>query len=343
MIEILDVRKYSLYKAKTGPFLVFFFNRENDEAKNKPNLALISKLQSLEVKYKDVPILGFEYHTFKKRFPSEVKTCLDILIIQKKHENILFENPELDKISTILDTVRQKRYDLCKIKNKDFVNRRRLMRAWFCKSHHKKMDPSLKSDELRIHRQNSLMGIKNLGFLKNTETSEIDEKNSWKRKSTRKFIKYIEIDDLLTKNKNIYASLQQNFNKATTDSKYFNNPINTFPNLISDVKIVKSPISYIDLNSTIHQQYGFNEKSSLGNIFNQQNYSEKTFLKPKEDTLNFNTQDFLNLKPMPRIEENIRSFKCSTTITPLIKSDELCCENFESKNAKNYLIKNLLK
>lgn len=161
MIEIFDIKKYDMYKNRNGPFCLFFFNQHNGRVTDKENINLIKNIQNLEFEYKDIPLLGFEYNTFKESYSNHVKSCMDILIIQKNEKNILFEKPKFDELRNIFDLVREKLYNIRKAKNKQYNStyKRLKMRMWVSCGHIKKLDPYLKNENLRNHKQNQLMGI----------------------------------------------------------------------------------------------------------------------------------------------------------------------------------------
>lgn len=162
MIEILDVSKYEIYKAKSGPFLLFFFDQKDGILENIENIALIRKIQLLEKSYKDVPLLAFKFNDFIKYYSEEINSCLDILIIQNSQNNILYEKPEVENIYQILDVVRKKRLDLKKLRNKKFRDNamKFSMEIWTANGHNKKLNLFYNCDIERIRRQNTLMGIK---------------------------------------------------------------------------------------------------------------------------------------------------------------------------------------
>lgn len=203
MIEIFDLKQYFTYRRKNGPFCLFFFNKKHDEVIDNDNLALIKAIQNLEVAYKDIPLIGFEYNKFIKYQPDKINSCLDILIIQKNENDVLFKKPELSYLSTIFDLVRKKRLDLCIKKNKDFGEKslRLSMRMWTSYGHRKKFDSNLKCDEIRFQKQNILMGIKSTLYnisdksMNNNTISNINESSEkninkyWRKQTLRRIEK----------------------------------------------------------------------------------------------------------------------------------------------------------
>lgn len=171
MIEIVDIKNFKFYRCRKGPFCVFFFQQNEGKVKNHENISLIKKLQSLEVKYKDIPLLGFNYNDFQIKYPTYAKSFLDILIIGKCLPSTLYEKPKLDFIPFILEEVRHKRYQMAAESNKDYrdYGKRFSMRAWVVKGPNNKPNPIIKCDSERIKRQNMLIGITNVEEITNTD------------------------------------------------------------------------------------------------------------------------------------------------------------------------------
>lgn len=159
MIEILDIKKYRYYGCQKSAFLFFFFKQENGQVLNKDNLALIKKIQSLEVEYKDLPLIAFNYDDFINERRNEINSFLDILVKHNRGDRILYEKVEPKQIPDILDSVRSLRLNIKMEANMQYQSIRYSMGTWTIKSHVRKLNPLLKCDKFRIKIQNELMGI----------------------------------------------------------------------------------------------------------------------------------------------------------------------------------------
>lgn len=201
MIEILNVQKFRYYSCRKNAFLFFFFKQENGQVTNQDNLASIKKIQSLEVEYKDLPLIGFNYDDFINMKPNEVNSFLDILVKHDFGETILYEKVKPENIVEIFDFVRMLRYQIIRKGNKQYQSYRYSMGTWVANASIAKINPLLKCDKERIKRQNILMGIKNelnihieSLFESNKKWSEIGKSNidndKWRKKP--QFRKYIE-------------------------------------------------------------------------------------------------------------------------------------------------------
>lgn len=300
MIEIFDVYKYHKYRNQKGPYTVFFFDRRNGEVRNQQNIALIKKLQSLEIKYKDVPILGFEYVSFINFYKNVITSCLDIMIIQQYKENILYQKPPCDSISSILDIVRQKRFDLLKENNKDYKKGRKSMRVWFCKSKQNKIDPSLKSEEERIGIQNLLMGIKSkerissIKFICNSYLAQTNLESFYKKRNKcRKSYNKKTNCQIYIRNKNS----QTNDKNKNCVSKFINEVLPTYPNILKD----NCKQSYL-LKSQLNSKPFINKNDA--HYFNDQLISQNNFISegnaypinPKKSYLQYNNYNYSNFQ-----------------------------------------------
>lgn len=195
MIQIIDHTKYEYYKGQRSAFLMFFFKQENGEVKNHNNLAIIKKIQSLEVRYKDLPLLAFNYDNFIKYNPNEINSFLDIIITRNYHERILYENPDVEKIPIIFDLLRKMRLELTVKRNKEFQENgtRFSMRAWIVKGE-KTLNHLIKCDKERMKIQNRLMGITENSIKKSLQTvydpdisssrfiKNIKDKEKWRKR-----------------------------------------------------------------------------------------------------------------------------------------------------------------
>lgn len=234
MIEILDVKKYRYYGCQKKAFLFFFFKQEYGRVLNKDNLALIKQIQSLEVEYKDLPLIGFNYDDFIKIKPNEVNSFLDILVKYDSGQRILYENSKPENIPEILDFVRDLRYNITKKENKDYQDKRYSMGTWVVKASVLKINPLLKCDTERIKLQNILMGIngdldisnENL-FDSNKPVSEIRKGNVINTKWRKKPIVRKKRKETFIKNLNFIDKIDKN-----SKCKYKNEPslINSIQN-----------------------------------------------------------------------------------------------------------------
>lgn len=124
--DINFVNTYIHYKRSRGPFVILFY-KPNDPNNKK----LYNVLKELCKKYQDVPLLRFDWKSFKREYPNEMPENKNLLIIENSAPNRVANTININEIKEILQTVREKRYQYLKSSNKDFKSyTRKKMRAW---------------------------------------------------------------------------------------------------------------------------------------------------------------------------------------------------------------------
>lgn len=126
--DVAKINKFKYYKSKRGPFVITFFHEDMDGS----NFELYAFLKSIEKAYNDVPLLRFDYITFKKTYPAEnVPSSSHLMVIQKNERTEFFETNDKLNIPVLLHSVREKIISRKRIKNKEFqFNNKSRMRPW---------------------------------------------------------------------------------------------------------------------------------------------------------------------------------------------------------------------
>lgn len=284
MIEICDIFRFKIYRLYSGPFCLFFFNQYDGEVKDIENIALIKSIQLLEVEYKDIPLLAFEYNTFMKIHPNLIKSCLDILIIQKGENNILFEKPEKDNLKIIFDKVRQTRLNRLKIENKEFKKNpyKISMRIWIPNNKKRTIDHIIKCNEERFHQQNLLMGIKtdihekylhNIIISSNQPESGKCLKTNWRKPRTR----YLKVKPKIYYSSNIINNYID-LNSTTKNFKFIDKNELYNSNFNQDSHIY-------------HQSNIFDNFSAMKTLTNETKYIKPIFSNYDQFKYNFHNQN----------------------------------------------------
>lgn len=163
MIEILEFNKYKSYKLFKGVYFVYFYNKEGENVTDIKNLSLIKFLQSIEIAYSDLPILGFEYNKFINFYKHEnISSPNDIVVIGQFKPTLVYKEPTPQQILEILNSVREKRFELFLRKNTEIKSKQ--FNIWFINKDKQNLNRIYISDEERINNQNRLMSIKNFAF-----------------------------------------------------------------------------------------------------------------------------------------------------------------------------------
>lgn len=130
--DVVNVANYSYYKSRNGSFLITFY--KEDEQKN--NFKLYQILKEYEREYNDLPILRLNYYYFDLMFQCEnVTSPNDLLVIEKKRNNIIYQTLDKNKILEILQSLREKILSKRRIINFEYADeRRKRLRPWIIKS-----------------------------------------------------------------------------------------------------------------------------------------------------------------------------------------------------------------
>lgn len=108
MIEIKNICYFEIIKDKLGPFLIFFYNKDQDEMKDDTNLLLIKYLRSIEKYFFEIPMIAFDYEEFVYKYSHyNISSCNDILIFEKTKTIRVYHKPTYYEIFEILNKTRQ--------------------------------------------------------------------------------------------------------------------------------------------------------------------------------------------------------------------------------------------
>lgn len=163
MIKLIDVQKYSYYRSRTGPFILFFYKKEDSEVIDIKNLYLIKYLQTIERDFSDLPLLGFDFKLFKICYNHEkITSCNDICVIRKDHDFECYNEPSYEKINQIFNSIRKERINILMKNNKIFHQYKKTNPRfkWSGFFNSNKYGSVCKRYEDRIRQQNEIMGIK---------------------------------------------------------------------------------------------------------------------------------------------------------------------------------------
>lgn len=115
IFDIPNVKSYNVYKSRNGPFICIFYYPY--DLKNKE---IFFKLRRISEIYKDVPVLRFDFVVFFTKYPLEIESYNDMLIIEKSKINKIEKCIDEDNILNIFEYARNRRKDIFKITNKTY-------------------------------------------------------------------------------------------------------------------------------------------------------------------------------------------------------------------------------
>lgn len=226
--DIIDLCKYYYYRCKDGPFIIIFYKEDFDRC----NFNLYKNLKFLERKYNDLPIIRFNYRGFIIMYPDEyVPSANHIMIIEKNLPGKYYEAKDINDITNILNSVREKRILHKRIFNKDFVSRNRVkMKPWLVNySHHEASEINKYLDmtaEIQYKFPNTTAYLNLKRRKKNLNIKSSDKEKSYLPKSSKSILKneiYIK-SQTESKQKIEYNKLSDNLKTDTL--KDFDLPLN---------------------------------------------------------------------------------------------------------------------
>lgn len=158
MIEIKDVSSFSLLR-NTIPYFIFFYKKEGEEIKDHSNLVLIKYIRSIEMLYRDLPVIGFDYLKFIKSYSNHnLKSCNDIIVVHKPNPIKTYEKPSQSKIIEILNKIREER--ILFHQKSSSKTEYSTTKPWYVHQNNREISCIALSDPDRISNQNKIMGFK---------------------------------------------------------------------------------------------------------------------------------------------------------------------------------------
>lgn len=162
MIELVDNIMYMTYRYQIGPFFIFFYHKSQSIVKDLSNLALLRYLRCIEMKYSDLPMLGFEFSLFISTYKAEKVTSVNnILVIQRDKPSLVYQTYSFSEIDTILEKIRKERLSFRMSRNKKYAISKSvpIERMYYKNRNSCKQKRIHTTVEQRIKDQNRIMGI----------------------------------------------------------------------------------------------------------------------------------------------------------------------------------------
>lgn len=257
IFDIPKFKHFSIYKQNRGPFIIIFYEPENSENKH-----IYFQIRKLSEKYKEIPILRFNFDDIKNKYLLEIECSNDILIIEKGRKNRIEKFINVENILNIFKYVKDKRLEYIKTTDKQYKNNLRKMLKPFKPrklndKDTKNLIKDVENDESEYIFPNST------GLCNNEKYSENIKKNNLKKKLKKLEQRFdSKIEQKLLKNEYDISVTQYNKdyiykNGVVNNIKIKKNAFNIFE---------KSPISKKNASKKItllEQNSGRNKCSSL--------------------------------------------------------------------------------
>lgn len=130
--DIPTVKSYRFTKMNRGPFIIIFFESENIENKN-----LFFSCRRISEEFNDVPIYRYNWKDFIRKYPNEIRSCNDILIIERGKDNRIENYINDTETKKIFKCVKNQRYEYLKLNNIEYKNGKRYSVPKFKPLHYK--------------------------------------------------------------------------------------------------------------------------------------------------------------------------------------------------------------
>lgn len=130
--DTVQPRQYSYYRGRQGPFVITFYREDSENV----NFHLYSRLKDLEKKFNDIPIIRFDYNSFKQMYKFiNIDSPNHLLIVESEKPNVIIENTTIQELEKLFLCVREKRLFYRKKLNSEIkYKNRNNQRPWIVNS-----------------------------------------------------------------------------------------------------------------------------------------------------------------------------------------------------------------